>query len=161
MASKIIRTGGASPYLDQLKRVRRLLARLEEAVKDPDEYRDRVYSFFQACWCLKDWTKNDPSINRTVWMPISTAVHAVGSPLRLCRDLANGSKHLRLDKPTSGSGASEHHLNYTVYPGQNRESDVECLVDDGHGNQIPAKDLARQCLARWESVLGNAGLKLG
>jgi hypothetical protein len=34
------------------------------------------------------------------------------------------------------------------------------LVDDGQGNQVPAKQLARDCLQQWEQVLGNAGLAI-
>jgi hypothetical protein len=158
--AKIIRTGGNSAYLDQLGRVRRWLKRLDVAVNEADEYRDRYYAFFQACWNLKDWTLKDPNVDPAKRKQISAAVHAAGSRLLICRDIANGSKHLALTDPSCGTGAGEHHLNYTIFAGQNRDSEVECLVDDGQGNQVPAKQLARDCLQQWEQVLGNAGLAI-
>ena len=48
-------------YMDQLNRVRRMLDRINRQDREPIEYGDDIWSFFQNCWHLKDWVKNDPS----------------------------------------------------------------------------------------------------
>jgi hypothetical protein len=55
-----------SSYLEQYKRVKRWHARFAainnglEHTKSSDYYADEVYAFFQNCYHLKDWIKNDP-----------------------------------------------------------------------------------------------------
>jgi hypothetical protein len=59
--------------------------------------RDRLFHFFQDAYHLKDWIKNDPATKR---LPVETAIAA---ELAVCADLANGTKHFRLD-PKKGPG---------------------------------------------------------
>ena len=68
--------------------------------RDSDYYQDEVYAFFQNCYHLKDWLKNDPATQQTA-TGIEQFVPA--SPnLSLCGDLANGTKHLRLTSTKTG-----------------------------------------------------------
>ena len=55
-----------SDFEDQLARVERYLKRIENQDRDRTEYEDDLWSFFQNCWHLKDWIKNDGTIPETL-----------------------------------------------------------------------------------------------
>ncbi len=142
-------------YLDQLERVRRFLNRIHQQDRSPIEYGDDIWSFFQNCWHLKDWVKNDPSVLSNVSQSIERLVAASPS-LMICADLANGTKHLKLKDPRVGAKPS--HCNLTIVPGES--SKVEYLVDSGSGTQQNSLDLARECLREWERILHEQGLAI-
>lgn len=98
-------------YTEQLNRARRSLKKLEQLsalrpstkVKIPsteqDEYLDALYHFFQDCWHIKDWIKNDPDAPSMLKDAVRRIEIAKASDkdwvksLMLCADVANGSKH--------------------------------------------------------------------
>ena len=94
-------------YMEQLNRVRRMLERINRNQnRSADDYGDDVWSFFQNCWHLKDWIKNDPHI------PIHGSIEDLvktSPPLMICADLANGTKHLKFDRPPRVSLLCEYH----------------------------------------------------
>lgn len=115
-----------------------------------------MWAFFQNCWHLKDWVRNDPLASDAQKKSVIDQAHA-SVLLGICRDLCNGTKHLKLDrKPSSGTGAAHHHVNITITPGES--SSMDCKVEDGHGNLISGKQLARDCVADWERILQSEGL---
>jgi hypothetical protein len=77
---------------------------------------DAVQSFFEAVHHLKDWLRNDPSSGITkddVDKLINESL-----VLRLCADLANGSKHLALTSSRTGDRSTRIARNdVTVFPG--------------------------------------------
>jgi hypothetical protein len=141
-------------YRDQLDRVRRFLARMQREA-DQAEFQDMAWSFFQHCWHLKDWINSDRVlVNDAQRRPINAAAHVAGSPLRLCQDLCNGTKHLG-----SRPGARQHHMAYTLFAWA-RRSEMDCIIDDGHGHLISGKQLAAECVAEWERILRAQGLSI-
>jgi hypothetical protein len=62
---------------------------------------DRVLSFFEAVHHLKEWLGNDPTVQVTK----ANGDELIDSHLvlQLCADLANGSKHLKLDSTRTGA----------------------------------------------------------
>ena len=142
-------------YQDQLTRVRRFLHRIETHNRPSTDYDDDIWAFFQNCWHLKDWVKNDPEVPSSVRTTIESTIK--GSPeLLMCADLANASKHLFLSTPRIG--AKHSHKNYLVVMGG--QSRVEYFIDTGDGSKIDAVDLARKCVTSWESILENQNLAL-
>ncbi|SRR5229473_92593 len=141
-------------YIDQLDRVRRMLDRLERRDRSPIEYGADLWSFFQNCWHLKDWIKNDPSVPARVRRSIETLV-AKPRPLMICADLANATKHLRLRNVRAG--AKHSHRNLSITPGES--SKVEYRIEIGRGKQQDGLELARECLSEWERILTEQGLK--
>ena len=139
-------------YMDQLNRIRRLLDRINRQHRDPIEYEDDIWSFFQNCWHLKDWVKNDPSVPLHVRQSIGPLARASLS-LRICGDLANATKHL---KPRGGAKPS--HWNIAIVPGES--SKVEYLINTGSRTQQDGLDHARKCLLEWERILAAQGLKV-
>lgn len=142
-------------YMSQLNRVRRFLERISDQDRSPVEYEDDMWSFFQNCWHLKDWVKNDRRVPQHVRDSIEGLAGHSG-PLQICADLANGTKHLELRDPRVGAKPS--HYNVSIVPGE--WSKVEYTVDPGNGTQQDGLDLARKCLLEWESILGAQGLKV-
>jgi hypothetical protein len=147
----IVTVSGNIGYRHQLDRVRRFLDRFEGPNANDVEFQDIAWSFFQHCWHLKDWVRNDPLASDAQKTAIIDQVHA-SAVLKICRDLCNGTKHLGLDRrPGSGSGAAHDHVAITIVPGGS--STIDCIVQDGFGNPTSGKQLARDCVKDWERIL--------
>ena len=97
-------------YLKQWQRVNRLYKRFElinnrrKHSIESDNYEDDVYAFFIFYYHLRDWIKNDPKINIKQKI-IDDFIHK-NLDLKICGDICNGIKHLILDKPKVGKGAT-------------------------------------------------------
>jgi hypothetical protein len=161
MVRKINLVTGVTGYRHQLDRARRFLDRVDanldgfEDLNDV-EFQDMMWSFFQHCWHVKDWVLHDPLASDAQKAAVSDMAHR-STALMICRDLCNGTKHLRLTHPGSGAGAKHQGIEMTIAPEQGR-FEMECMVDDGHGNLISGKKLARDCIAEWERILTAQGL---
>jgi hypothetical protein len=120
------------------------------------EFQDMMWSFFQHCWHVKDWLRNDPLASAAQKQAAIKMAHR-SRTLKICRDLCNGTKHLRLDRPGSGAGATHQHLEIEIAPGWGRTM-IDSVIDDGHGKLISGKQLAGESIAEWESILQSQGL---
>lgn len=144
-------------YRNQLDRTRRYLTRVETRESRNDvEYQDDVWSFFQNCWHLKDWVRNDPQVSQIIKDQIKAAVELPTSILAVANDMANGTKHLQLRGPVVG--AKHSHVNITIVPG--KVSVADCLIEMGDGTPRSALDVARECVVEWERVLSGSGLAI-
>ena len=162
--TQVIQTkAGYTGYRDQLDRARRMLDRVESAASDEEwgtfndvAFQDDMWSFFQACWHVKDWVRHDPLVPNAIKTAIRQQAEA--SPLLLmCHDICNGTKHLKLTIPRGGgarydSTESTHISGFVV--------NIDCWIDDGSGVRIPGKEFARKCIAEWEQILRGHGLAI-
>jgi len=150
-----IRTG-ATGYRDQLDRVLRYLDRGLAGEGGQNQrhivdYQDDVWSFFQNCWHLKDWIRHDPEIEDDAKARFKAAVE--NSPvLAIANDMADGTKHLELHE--SRAGASYSHLSLAT---AGLISAVECIIEVA-GQHRTARELATECVAECERILGAKGL---
>jgi len=91
-------------YIEQLERIRRYLKKFSDIhsgifyAQALENYTDDVYAFFQNCYHLKDWIKNDPSCS--AWSDVEKFINS-NKDLQICADLCNGLKHLQRMKPRS------------------------------------------------------------
>lgn len=123
-----------------------------------DYYVDTVYHFFQDCYHLKDWLKNDPASagqTRGVEDEINNS-----AALRLCADLANATKHLELRSARTGdlntSFGSKH---YRVGLGSGVPTTVGASFDVRSGGSTwDAFNIAEQAMADWRDYLSRIGL---
>ncbi len=118
------------------------------------EYNDDLQHFFQDCWHLKDWIKNDPQAGAA-----RDAIEAtVGAckPLCIVADLANACKHL--DRVKSREGAYVTSAGVTVHLAQAKGIDLHYIVTLGDGSTLSAQDLVKDVFAAWHEVLGKLGL---
>jgi hypothetical protein len=147
-------------YRDQLDRAKRFRERMRAA--SAIDFPDYTWAFFQSCWHVKDWVLNDPNLPIKKANSIAKAAEN-SSLLRMCQDLCNGTKHLRLDRPQSGLGAVHDHIAHTMhlmpagYP--DKPNEIDFMIDDGTGKLRSGNLLADNCLAEWERILRANGLQ--
>jgi hypothetical protein len=163
MASGFQTVSGNNGYRHQLDRARRFLERVEtdyQGLEDINEveFQDMLWSFFQHTWHIKDWLRHDPLASSGQKKVAISMAHR-SSVLKICCDLCNGTKHLKLDRPSSGAGATHLYVDMNIVPGRGR-FEIDCILDDGHGTQISGKKLAQDCITEWERILSGQGLAI-
>jgi hypothetical protein len=146
-------------YVEQLERTRRALSRLRDIYsgcrhdRPSEEYRDDVLCFFQNCYHLKDWLKNDPS---RLFRADDVEKHVnQNRELQLCADLCNGSKHLVLSKPRSAENPRLGGQSVEIDLGANAIK-LRYAVDTDLG-PVDVLDLAERCTELWASFIRRSG----
>jgi hypothetical protein len=150
------RGGWKAQYERMIRWCERLHAWNMEYAFDHPHFWDDVWAFAIACFSLRDWLKNDGVITREVELH---RLFEQSIELRICRDLANGMKHLSLDrKPSVETFAVGRQykappfvvLTVNVAPKGRPEELRERLYN--------LVDLADACVNRWSAFLGSKGL---
>src|SRR5258708_1539825 len=72
----LLRGADMSDWREQLERVVRFLARLQNHDRPKHDYEDDLWAFFQNCWHLKDWIKNDPALDPSTRRTLLDRAHA-------------------------------------------------------------------------------------
>lgn len=146
---------------EQFKRVERWYKLLEkvstgiERNQDSNYYEDIVYAFFQNCWHLKDWIINSKTLDTKI---VHNFIHS-NKDLEICRDLANGSKHLVINKPSVSSDIKINKREYSLTIGRgDPEIKVTYWIEGIPG--VDAFSLATNCYAQWKVFLINQGVLL-
>ncbi|MGA2360899.1 MAG: hypothetical protein ABSG73_00410 [Candidatus Aminicenantales bacterium] len=119
------------------------------------------FAFFLFCYHLKDWIKKDPSVDKKTKTGVEDFINSTPCLLD-CANLANGIKHLRLDKPPRGNRRprfkSVHRKAHWTPESVVVVDSITMGTDEG---EIEAFDLASKCLAAWQDyidkhILGSA-----
>jgi hypothetical protein len=121
---------------------------------------DYLYAFFQNCYHLRDWLKNSGALSESDLQRFMTDNMAMA----VCRDIANGTKHLKITSPTMDANPAfgrEYHP--PRWPGKRpgtSESYFVLIEDPANGtvSRFDLQDLAGRCLAEWEVLLRAKGL---
>jgi hypothetical protein len=133
--------------------------RLSEAPnKIDDRHVDDCYASFVCCWHLKDWLKADPSVSLAIRNNVERFVNG-NLWLRLCADLANGSKHLKLkdarfDTPARIEKILVLDLFGLPLLGVKGALTIP-LSEDTHS--VPY--VVQRCMSVWDSYLAEHGLQ--
>jgi hypothetical protein len=153
-----------SSWQEQLDRARRYHQRLIAFVAAEEHKADIIlglddsYAFFQNCYHIKDWLKNDPAFLRAV----EVEGYITSTPaLSLCADIANGIKHLLLTKkPRSGSTPGPVHATLVVKledsfaAGEERPPSMSMQLKVEHaGRELDAIQIAADAMQAWESFV--------
>lgn len=143
-------------FQNQLERIDRLM-RIVEA-DDPYEIM-RGLSFYdvlifgcQSMWHLKDWILHDPHFGAANTETLSRDIHSTRC-LLVCADIANGTKHLSLNRQKTGSRLSERE-GLCVSRGMFQELYyVLCddPADEFHNMEI--RTLLRHCRNAWDGII--------
>jgi hypothetical protein len=135
----------------QHRRARRSLAALEIAQHVPgsEQFDDAAHRFFQDGWNLKDWIKNDQTVPTSIRSEVEGKVLA-HECMRIAGDLANGSKHLILNKNHTGATVDRH---MTLQLGGGPLVNHDWVVELPSGRTVGVIDLARQVDQTWNSLL--------
>jgi hypothetical protein len=152
-------------YREQYERVRRWYLRFKDIDKgrphdtDSENYVDEIYAFFLNCYHLKDWIRHDPAVPEQVRNKVESHINA-NTSLRLCADICNSLKHLRLDRtprsvenPTFGKKCFAVGLG----PGLPTTIALKYVIDTNSG-PLDAFTLATECVTDWDRFLSANGL---
>jgi hypothetical protein len=163
-------------FHEQLARVERFLSRVRDHDRDPSEYDDDLWSFFQHCFHLKDWIKNDPQVPIAIRRSLEHAF-ATFQSLNICADLANRTKHRVLTRHVR-VGATPTSRNVTIavegplqvqarlggMPPENAPDDLAIRATVSHivvlddGTEHVAQDIAEQAVQDWNTLLRDCNL---
>ena len=157
-------------YREQLDRLRRYFDRFQRindgSVFDRpyEDLLDDIHGFFQNCYHLKDWLKNDPAFTKYTEQQIEQ--HVTAHPeLAICADICNSTKHLLLtSSPRSGALPTLAQIHVTIditdviSTGQEPTEEVPHTITikveiDHNGAKLDAFDVASKALLAWESFV--------
>ncbi|MCK4622815.1 MAG: hypothetical protein KAT62_11450 [Desulfuromonadales bacterium] len=145
-------------YQEQIERLRRYHSRFSEINEGrshelpSDYYQDDVFAFFLNCYHIKDWIKNDSTLDITS-KSVETFINQ-NNELSICADICNAHKHLKLDKPPRSD--QERKFGPRVFQVKVGTCDTEIKVNytiETISGEIDAFDLATKCLALWEEFI--------
>jgi len=123
-----------------------------------DTYLDEIYSFFQNCYHLKDWIKNDEAIPSHVQQSVESYINSNRS-LKLCADICNSLKHLRLTSSRSGESPTFGRKQFAVSLGTGVPTTISLKYEvDTSSGPIDAFSLATECITAWDTLLQTYGL---
>ena len=125
----------------------------------PTDELDYFISFFQNCFHLKDWIieaqKND-GIN---W---SNKIHAMinsNQSMKICRDLCNGLKHLRINRPSIDKNFA---IFYEYRPFHNldgsKESGWSVFISENNlskPDKFLMEEIVKNCLDAWINFINS------
>ena len=116
---------------------------------------DRVLSFFEVVHHLRDWVGNDPAVNVT--MNQANQLIKDSMVLRICGDLANGSKHLTLTRSwTHDKSTGIKRNNATVYVGTG--TSAHAFYAESNGREYDVLQLAEDAVGEWRDFLSQHGV---
>lgn len=149
-------------YLSQYFRMKRYHQRFESlttGIYNPehpsDYYIDDAYAFFQNCFHLKDWIKEDNNSGKLKDL-VEKFINGDAS-LSLCRDICNGLKHFKLDPSKSfiqsGQTPTFSSRLYKRGVGSSSPTLSAHLNIETKGGTLDAFQLATDCVKSWEKFL--------
>lgn len=153
-------------FQDQYARMQRWYVRFEQIVRGrlhdvaSDNYVDEIYGFFQNCYHLKDWIKNDPSVPASAQQAVEGYIDA-SRPLSLCADICNATKHLTLR--TSRSKQSPEFGKKLFKVGLSNTQPTTIALDyeiTTTAGPIDAFRLANECIDAWKDFITSNKLKV-
>ena len=123
-----------------------------------DNYLDDIYAFFMNCYHLKDWIKHDGTVAPAVQQSVEHHIN-LSHPLKLCADICNSLKHLRLTSSRSGENPAFGKKHFSLALGTGPATiNLKCEIDTSAG-AIDAFQLATECVSAWDTFLSENGLK--
>jgi hypothetical protein len=152
--------------MEQIERAKRYLKRIENIYEgifsssghNKYAYDDDVISFFIHCYHIRDWIIQ-LNLKGITAQDIDSYINKHQS-LKICADLANGSKHCKLTRSIR-SGREPH------ITGKSRETST-WLTSNGGGEVMKCKytilsstglidalELAKECMKLWDLYVNN------
>lgn len=106
--------------------------------KPTEVYLDEVYAFYQNCYHLKDWIKNDTSLSSNITGGVENYINN-SRQLKLCADLCNRTKHLQLNhhRSTENPEFGNKHYSLTLHI---TGSSIVNVISDHDGNMANAQN---------------------
>lgn len=159
------------PYFEQFERTQRWYEilnkiRVSNAPEEQADYQvDNIYAFFMNCHHLRDWIINSKVLDQKKVDDFRN-LHI---ELKICRDLCNGPKHLKLDHPSIGDPSDQNilgkgvtlHKEYVPF-GKSSNTDLPLenskYVIIADFKKFDVFKLADKCMELWEKFLKDNSL---
>lgn len=123
---------------------------------DKDGYDDDVISFFIHCYHVRDWIIHLNNLDVTArQVDLYINNHRA---LKICSDLANGSKHCKLTRTMRGTSQpyiaekKQDTSTWFTYSGGGEVMKCEYIIQSD-GESFDALKLAAECVFLWESYV--------
>lgn len=145
-------------YHEQWERVERLLQLVlakDQAVACPGLlHYDLVVLCIQSMWNLKDWILNDPHFGAKSLSELKKEIFDARI-LLVCSDLANGTKHFRLDNPKTDIALSSR-TGFHVDPALGIFQECFYIIapdtnDTFHRKEV--RDFLQECRDTWCRII--------
>jgi hypothetical protein len=154
----------AATYIEQYNRMKRWYDRFVALNHgrphnvSSDNYLDEIYAFFLNCYHLKDWIRNDGMVDTVVQQSVEPHMNS-SRPLKLCADICNSLKHLRLDSSRSGESPAFGKKQFGLALGPASTTiKLKYEVNTTTG-PVDAFQLATECVDAWDAFLTANKLK--
>jgi hypothetical protein len=149
----------ATAYREQYDRLKRWYDRFiainEGRLHDTpsDNYLDEIYAFFLNCYHLKDWIRNDSTVPTDIQQLVEPYINSNRS-LKLCADICNSLKHLRLTSSRSGENPTFGKKQFALNLGAGLPTTISLKYEvDTNNGPIDAFSLATDCITAWNTFL--------
>lgn len=161
-------------YKEQYQRVLRYLEKVKHQDRGTLEYSDDIWAFFQNCWHLKDWIRNDPVLSYNIRNRIEKETKKFDS-LMICADLTNRSKHSKLtqnvrkDAKITRIDFVYHAAPFIVClkgepdnlkPQETGDAKHPFYIETNDGRKIDGLSVAIQAVDDWKKILQKFSLPL-
>ena len=145
------------PYEFQMERIGRWQKRVENIIKDyengnlaedPDVLVDMICAFFTCCDHMKDYIINDDMIDteQSLYNYLNNS-----KPLRICRAISVGAKHLKITNPKIKEGKFQVNL---VANKDNETGELSVKVNlKSKTVKQDFTELANDCIESWERYI--------
>lgn len=150
--------------MEQFARTKRYLERVRDIYSgmlsssghDKDAYDDDVISFFIHCYHVRDWIVHLNTVGVTAKQVDSFINRHI--PLKICADLANGSKHCRLTRNLRTEQQPhifyKEHITSTWLTENGGSEHMESKYTIMAGTEIhDALELAEACVLLWSEFI--------
>lgn len=143
-------------YQEQLERAKRFKARISKRLDDyskgnvsekPMILFDMIHNFFCECHNIKDYIVNDDSLSITS-KTIDTFI-SKNDCLKICADICNGRKHLKLRKGGWTGGTPRFNMNIEF---KEDRSDIYVEFQSKIGDR-EFFNLADECIEKWTEFI--------
>ncbi len=147
-------------WRQQFARALRSLRAAEEPEQNVEVKHDLLIHCYQDFWHLKDHIKNDDTLRQGVRDGVVAATHA-SMVLMECRDLCNGTKHLKTMNAPAAAISGDY--GRTVYLGgldgkSAMAVDVHPIIEFADRDPEDAVQFARDVAREWTEILVKQGL---
>lgn len=147
-------------FQDQLDRIDRLMEIVNE--KNPYQklsgllFYDIIVFACQSMWHMKDWIINDPQFGVKDIDALKREIHSYPC-LLVCSDIANGTKHLVLEKSKTGSKISDRRgIHIDIKDDIFLENYfIHCSDKANKFHNLDIRFLLKQCRDTWENIINN------
>lgn len=127
-----------------------------EATDPAGDHLDLVLALLLNCYHLRDWLDSSGTVAAVELKNLFDG----NEPLRLCRDICNGSKHFRLDRKSAFAGQFAFGVRIGNESPESGPKYLFTIFADGFKeiHRFGMIELAEQCVATWTNFLRSRGV---